>query len=310
MKLTLSSKQRYLLGSFIAGCALFGAYHLGQVGQGQSGSELLPEKLDRFAKRAASRQLLGKDGIDPEMSIDGQLAMAIEMVDNGQVDEASDALGKILKVDPNNIKALLEISLIELLDRGRPQEALPYLIKALQVDPDNDHLLGEVADIYVETGQFDEGLGFFSQLREHFPETAAISLRMGQIFYYKSEYRRALKVLEPIINSVTHGGQARSLKARILLQLGRVDPAVEEYHEAEEGLEQNIRVAMISGEPTDFLVKWLETMQIEMAEGLIERQLFKAAEDILYKLSEKIPSDPEVIKLMDLARAGKRDNAG
>ena len=30
---------------------------------------------------------------------------------------------------------------------------------------------------------------------------------------------------------------------------------------------------MISGKPTDFLVKWLETMQIEMAEGFIDNRL-------------------------------------
>ena len=94
------------------------------------------------------------------------------------------------------------------------------------------------------------------------------------------------------------------------MKRGLVKRSVEEYANAENKLERSIRLAMINGEPSDFLVKWLENMQIEMAEGLISRKLFKEAQNILYKLSEKIPSDPEVLKLMDLARTGIQGNAG
>ena len=103
------------------------------------------------------------------------------------------------------------------------------------------HLLGEVADIYVETGQFDEGLKFFFQLEKHFPRTAAISLRIGQIHYYKAEYRQALASLAPIEESVSHGGQALSLKARILLRTGRIKEAVMAYTSAEKVLNEAFR---------------------------------------------------------------------
>ena len=217
---------------------------------------------------------------------------------------------QIIEEDPGNIRALLEISLIELLDRGRPQEALPHLIKALKVDPSNDHLLGEVADIYVETGQFSAGLKFFSKLREHVPNTPAINLRMGQILFYKGSYKKALMALNASNLSSRYDGQATSIRARIYLHLGKVEKSLKEYQLAEDKMERRIRAAMVAGETSDFLVKWLETMQIEMAEGLIEKNLYREAENVLYRLSEKIPSDPEVIKLMDLAKLGLQDNAG
>ena len=144
-KVALSLKsdgiRLYLLGSFVVGALAYGGFHLGKEQLGSIG-EVSEQKIDKHAKRAASRQLVKQE---PEaLSIDKQLALAVEMVDSGDVERASELLEGILLAEPNNIKALLEMSLIELLDRGRPQKALPYLVNALQVDPNNDHLLGKL----------------------------------------------------------------------------------------------------------------------------------------------------------------------
>ena len=172
-----------------------------------------------------------------EESLESQVQRAVDLVDNGETEEAKDLFEMILAKHPNHIRTLLELSLIELLDQGRPDLALPYLVRALRIEPANDHLLGEVADIYVETGNFEEGVEFFKKMLKTLPEADAIQLRIGQLYYYSGSHRKALSHLKKINNSKTHKGQVKSLLARIYLSENQIDRAIRIYAEAEELLE-------------------------------------------------------------------------
>lgn len=292
-----------LTAGAILGVALFFAlFH-----QGDSSNQI---DVESRVRRDLSRQMVRHYDEPKQLSVEGKLKLAMEMVDNGEVEEASDVLQQILYDEPENVNALLELSLIELLDRGRPQAALPYLIKALQADPANDHLLGEVAEIYIETSQYNEGMEFFSKLHQHVPDSAAISLRRAQLLFYKGDHRQALAVLTPALASFSHRAQAVSLQSRIHVSQGKIAQGLEEYRSAEAQFQNEIRKALMNDELADYQVKCLETLQIEIAELLIDRQLFREAEEVLYHLSETIPSDPEVIKLMDMAKLGLQEDAG
>lgn len=263
------------------------------------------------SKRAVSRTLISSSDAGKEVdTIDQQLSAARKLVDSGEVEQGSKVLANILSKNDSNIEALLEMSLIELLDRGRPKNALPYLVKALQVDPSNDHLLGEVAKIYLETSQVAEGLRFFQNLGDHLPNTAAINLRLGQLYYYNKDFQSALAVLKSIESTPNYGFHAQSLRARVLLSQGQVEKGLKVFLKAEKGMNQNIRIAMKAGKSVDFLVEWLETMQVEAAQYLIRHKMYREAEDVLYRLSERIPADPEVMQLLDMAKSGKVSQAG
>ncbi len=300
--------QRYLLAPTLGILLLGGSYII--TGQEKIKTVFVKSHIDKSSRRAATRQIVATENKSSSEAV--LLERAIELVDNDQVDEAQDLFEYILNRNPENIRALLELSLIQLIDQGRPESALPYLVQALRLEPENDALLGEVADIYVETGQFTNGISFFNKMRQKLPEESAVELRMGQLYYYMGDHKLALNTLIPLVDSPLHHGQVKSLLARIYLQLGQVKKAITFYWEAEQELESGVKNHLVAGEPGDGLLKWLEDTQFEMAEGLISNNAFQHAEDILYKLSARSPSDPEVIKLMDLAKVGRRNskNAG
>lgn len=258
------------------------------------------------------RDLIRKisDGSNEDPEIFERVERAVSLIDSDRSDEAKKLLEEIHEDDPKNVRVLLELSLIELVEHYKPDAALPYLIEALRLEPYNDTLLGDIADVFLESGQLSEGLRFFRKMHDELPEVSAVVLRIGQLLYYKEDYKAALNILMPHTDSSFHHAQIKSLLARVYLSLGYVDEAITVYKEAEKELELEAHKDLISGDSGIDPLKWLESMQIEMAEGLIRRDVYELAEDILYKLSARTPSDPEVVKLMNLAKVGLRSNAG
>ena len=215
---------RFIFGGACVGVCLVYFAFLGRSDGMKSGTS--DDAIDHRMKRDASRHLANLYDEPRQLSTEGKLKYAVEMVDNGDTDNAAEVLEQILYEEPENIRALLELSLIELLDRARPAAALPYLIKALKAEPSNDYLLSEVADIYMRRLSTT-----WAQIFSH--SRCTYLLRQPLMFGLPSFYSiKARKCRPEILRSTTAGGPREpklSLKARIHMKQGQTEVGLKEY---------------------------------------------------------------------------------
>ena len=265
------------------------------------------EKLasDQFLAAQNEGQIIEFRSVGTTAS-DPMLVQARNLVDSGFTKEANKLLNQILDKDPENIDALLELSLIEILDEKNPLGALPYLTRAVQIDPENNLILSEVASVYFETNRVAEGIRFFKSLLKVLPQTRGIKLRIGQLLVYERKPSQAVSHLNAALEDENLKAEAMGFLSKAYAQLKDSKKTFATYQGAALAFEEQIRRRLKSGEPVQYLTNQLERLQLEIGEELIRQGALDEAEAVLMKYLERHPADPSVIRLMNLARETRR----
>ena len=118
-----------------------------------------------------------------EPTTDKLIKQAVALIDGGDPETALDILEKILDDQPNNERALIEISMIHLIDYRNSRAAVPYLERAFKVNPNNRMVLAELVGSYSEHDNVDTGINYLQSLQEktNNESSAYISLGIGQL---------------------------------------------------------------------------------------------------------------------------------
>lgn len=196
----------------------------------------------KLAKDAAPK--VNKAGAAPmAAAVRVKLDSAINEVDSGNWRKAEEILKDLLKDDPTNEMALVEMANIYLLDRRDMTGALPYIKRALESNNNNEDMLNELINVYSETGNVDEGLDYLVSLSQKTKGADSAVLDQG-IATTLVSVKRPEEAVEYFKSALAKGakdedGQLMGQMGDAYVDAGREDMAVEAYRNAIAQAEKN-----------------------------------------------------------------------
>lgn len=172
-----------------------------------------------------------------------QLDSAINEVDSGNWRKAEEILKELLKKEPKNEMALVEMANIYLLDRRDMTGALPYIKGALETNNNNEDMLNELINVYSETGNVDEGLDYLVNLSQNSQGSNSAVLDQG-IATTLVSVKRPEEAVEYFKSAIAKGakdedGQLLGQMGDAYVDAGREDQAVDAYRNAIAQAEKN-----------------------------------------------------------------------
>ncbi len=131
-----------------------------------------------------------------------------------------DAAGQALRLDPDNARAHIVLSLLQLVD-GRHREARASARKAVDSLPNNPEAIGNLALVTVHTGEPEAALAELERaLRLDPAPPASFQLLSGVVLYTARDYDRAVARLEAARKDLPVAEAAREFLAAAYGQLG------------------------------------------------------------------------------------------
>lgn len=174
-----------------------------------------------------------------------KLDSAINEVDSGNWRKAEEILRGLLKEDPANEMALVEMANIYLLDRRDMTGALPFIKRALESNNNNEDMLNELVNVYSETGNVDEGLDYLMSLSQKTQGSGADNGVLDQgIATTLVSVKRPEEAVEYFKSAIAKGakdedGQLRGQMGDAYVDAGREELAIDAYRNAIAQAEKN-----------------------------------------------------------------------
>jgi tetratricopeptide (TPR) repeat protein len=213
-----------------------------------------------------------------------EVQKAMALIDQGQWQEAESLLQEILRQDPKNEAALIELGMIQLLDRRDSLTAKPYLEQAFQVNPRNEVVMQELLGIYEETKTWEAGLNFFRSLPPEARQSGFADFSVGAALMALERPQEAVEAFQRAVYDVGYQAySARESLAEALTASGRTEEAIREYE------------AVIMG---PYMPQQIHTARVKIASLLIDRQQYAEARRILIQLQDSQPADEWVAYLL------------
>lgn len=240
------------------------------------------------------------DGASTKADLDSDpMSKVLKLLRDRQVDQAERVLLKMLDHDHTRLGALIELAMIEVYDRKQPEMGLKYLLEAAKHDPKNEALMNEITKTYVLLGRVDEGLAFFRNLIGTYPQYKWLNLNLARLLYEKEDFQAAFSLLNFSKDGRFIQYRAMVLKGKIHVELGNDQAAREDFEEAVDGYEREIRRRLVDDLGIIVLVEELDDLLFRLTRVLLKLENYEEAHQIVSKISERMPSDPRVISIME-----------
>lgn len=231
---------------------------------------------------------------------DAEVQKAIDLIDKGNVNEAVAALEAIVKRDPGNETALVELAMINLLDLKQPEQAINYLQKVAEVNPKNQVVMSELVSLYEEENRLDEGLAFLGELHQKDPaNTPDIAYGIGEILTMSGRDGEAIPYLERATTSQENGVRAHRELADAYARAGEVDRAIGAYDKAIGAQEKEILDKQQRGLPVSFAVERLNYTKLDKAREHLRNGDTEKAQEIVDEVQGQMPNDEAVAAMQD-----------
>lgn len=230
---------------------------------------------------------------------DPEVQRAISMIDAGNVTEAVALLETILKANPKNENALVELSMIYLLDLKQPEQAMGYLQRVLDVNPNNQVVLSELVSLYEEQGKLDEGLTYMQEVASRNPNSPDLAYGIGQMLSLQGRDAEAIQYLERAAQSPENQVRAYRDLAEAYSRSGDAAQSIETYNKAIGSQEREIAEKKAHGLPITFAEERLNYTKMDKARELIRAGDFEAAQNLVDEVSAAMPGDESVTALQD-----------
>ncbi|HTB12897.1 MAG TPA: tetratricopeptide repeat protein [Bryobacteraceae bacterium] len=161
-----------------------------------SGQELLGSWLARTGDATGARAAFQAERALPNGESAADLSLATLDYGEGKFDSARNTLTQLVKREPHNVQAILQMAQIE--DKtGRPMEAIAYYEKAIQENSNNPPALNNLAYLLADTGKDpDRALALAQQAKELLPNSPTVDDTIGWAYYKKGFFNPALDHLK------------------------------------------------------------------------------------------------------------------
>ena len=242
-------------------------------------------------KVEAAKPKKGPDGEDPDVQ------KAINLIDAGSIQEAVGVLEGVLKRDPKNEQALVELAMIYLLDMKQPDVATGYLQKVVEVNPGNQIVLSELVSLYEEQGRVDEGLGFLQGVQEKNPQSPDLAYGVGQLLTLQGRDADAIDYLQKATQSPENRVRALKDLGEAYARSGDPENAINSLNQAITSQEQEIQDKETRGLPVQFAEERLAYTKMDKARELMQVGDLEQAQQLLNEVKQKMPKDEAVSSL-------------
>ena len=132
------------------------------------------------------------------------------------------SLQAILKQDPKNLKALIEIGNLN-FDSNQIDEAVKYYSQALQIDPHNADVRTDLGIMYRRKGEIDKAIGEFKKAAQIDPHHANSRYNLGVILLHdKQDIKGAIQAWEDYLKVEPDSPRAQNIRSQISKMKGMI----------------------------------------------------------------------------------------
>ncbi|NRA68059.1 MAG: tetratricopeptide repeat protein [Pseudobacteriovorax sp.] len=217
----------------------------------------------------------------------------VEMIDDGEWQEAETLLLKHLDANPKDARALVELAMIQILDKKQPQEAIPLLERAVKAEPDNETILTELMAVYEDNQQIERGLEFLKEYNaQSGKETGVVDYGMGRSLLSLGRPEESIEYLARALEYPGDSVNREAVREDLFdayIDSGRVYEAITVI---EETPQENISEEHRRKNTMKLATAYMDAQEPEVARGIIEAWLESNPED---ELALQILSDLETL---------------
>lgn len=121
----------------------------------------------------------------------------------------------ILKDDPKNLKALIELANLY-FDTDQFDQAIQAYSKALEIDPGNADLRTDMGIMFRRKGEFDSAIAEFKKAAEADPTHVNSRYNLGVVLLHdKGDIKGAIKAWEEFLKVEPTGSRAENIRTQI-----------------------------------------------------------------------------------------------
>ena len=164
--------------------------------------------------------------------------------ENGEMDKAKEAFGKILKFLPESIKVRIKLAEIyekersfekavseymfigkAFLEKNLDKEAQSVFEKILKIQPNNIEAANHLVDVYKKTGNIQQAVGIYIKILEADPDNIDVLKTYGKTLYDTNQIRKAGEIIRRVLDKLPDDVEALSIMSKISLQENKINEA-------------------------------------------------------------------------------------
>ncbi len=239
---------------------------------------------------------------------EGDIHKAIEALDQGQVSEATQLLEGVIKRDPRNERALVEMAMMQLLDLKQPEQALTYLQMAFEVNPANPMVMNELVSLFEEQSKLPEGIEYFTRIAQKSsgnPAQADIAYGAGQMLIIAGKDQEAIPYLQKAVEGGSTSPRAWSDLAEAYSRLGDPEKSVDAYTKAITAQSAEMQQQIEKGIPAQYGVQRINYTKMQLAREYLKSGQVVKAQTLVDEVKVALPGDEAVAALQKQIQESK-----
>ena len=276
------------------------------------------ENVDCWISKATVQELQGNitgaiDSLNRVITVSTDNAYALGMKGRllarlGMYKEAIYFLKQSYKQDSKNTR-VLEMILKILVRQGEVKEAVKVGRSVLRRERDNYRTMIVLAEIYIDTESWEEARGMLNDAMPYISEDTANAVRCAQAYHRLMCWNDEIRIYESLLAHEPDNREYLMALAEAHTSAGDKDAAASVYSRMEAlnpmDAEAAVRRVMVSAETEHTEVPEDGRSMMELAKSLVDGGRTSEAIDILRKVVDTCPDDPEQFLYAAYVMAGE-----
>jgi hypothetical protein len=282
---------------------------------------LMVESIRQAVQQDRRFQARAVAGADEAEALNYRLAHSRELIADGRYAAAQRLLGTLLRRYPDHLRVLTAWALLQwqlpgdIEDGPEAQSAAARrtaLIRLLQALAEPKAVVDAIVEAYLDLSDKPAARSILAELEQYGEFVDVARLWGARLDLAAGDLRAARRQLATVVaSSAMMTAESAALRARIFLAFGDAEQAVAAYYAARDAYAAEIKLRMRQGRDVERMASAIQRLQLAMVRGLMASTAYEQAETILLNLAEKMPADPEVMRLLERIRFDKLTiNAG
>jgi Tfp pilus assembly protein PilF len=175
------------------------------------------------------------------------MAEAQSLIDKGSIAEGTAILEDIVRREPHNTQAMMELAMVYTLDYKAPIKARQLLEKVVDINPNHRAALNELELLYGELGAQADGLAWLHLKTEQNPDALELQFAYGRLLA-GTDPEGAIPWLVKATQIPDDREHAYNELAAAALKAGKVTMAIESWTKALQLAEADLEKAKAEGD--------------------------------------------------------------
>lgn len=165
----------------------------------------------------------------------------------GNMGNAVQLFGEVIRKDPNNAASMYELSKIY-ADQKNFSDALYFAKSAYKIDPRNEWYALSLAKIYQQNNKYNEAADVLGQLVKTYPNKSDNYFEWASALLYANKINEAVKVYDDLEKQIGVTEEVSLQKARIYQRSGKDEKALDELKKLSASNPSDVRVLAMMAE--------------------------------------------------------------